>query len=155
VYTALDSGRNLSVTAGLDLDVHPVFQLLPSVEIRGTYPVESGQVDGQRNVLAGIKLGKRVGRTIPYVDFLAGRGEISYKADHLSPNQQFLYVQSVSPVFASGAGLDLRFNKRFSIKGDIQIERYNTPITTSGHLIAKALTIGVIYHFSFDGRRRR
>ena len=72
-------GRNIGISAGVDLRVWQYHGILPSVEIRGTYPVDSGNAAGEENGMVGLKLERQFGRFHPYGDFLFGRGEIKYQ----------------------------------------------------------------------------
>ncbi len=155
--TGLFSGRNLGITAGVDLGFRPFHTFYPSLEVRGTYPVSKGNVDSERNILSGIKISKRYGRFHPYGDFLVGRGQINYgNGGYAAPDFQsyYVYVQSVSNVFSPGAGLDLQLDRQFSVKVDGQFQRYSSPVTDSGHLYSKSLTVGIVYRFAFDRKRR-
>ena len=154
VATDFHSGRNLSITAGVDLGLRPVYSLFPSLEVRGTYPVDKGQVDSQRNILGGLKVAKHYGPFHPYADFLFGRGEIQYKNGFVTPDRALFYTQSVSNVLSPGIGMDLQLNHHFSFKVDAQFQRYSSPVTNSGHLIAKSGTVGLVYRFTPDRRQR-
>ena len=149
-FTGLGSGRNLGITAGADLSIRPYFSLEPSLEIRGTYPIDSGAVDGQRNILAGLKVSKRFGVFHPYADILGGRGQINYQnGGYLDPTGFLRYFTTVSGVLSPGAGADIDFGPTFSFKADAQFPRYATPVTTSGHVTATAVTVGLVYHLNF------
>ena len=154
VYTGLESGRNVGITAGVDFGIRPVYHLFPSIEIRGTYPFAKGQVDNQRNVLGGVKFAKHYGHIRPYADFLFGRGEIQYPHGYDTPSRAFFYVQSTSNLVSPGFGVDLELNDRFAVKADGQFQRYASPVAASGHAIAKSVTVGLAYRFSFERTRR-
>ncbi len=143
------SGGNVGVTAGVDLGFRSVYSLYPSLEVRGTYPLNNGQVDSEKNVLGGLKLAKVYGRFNPYADLLFGRGQINYGAGYATPSGQFYYVQSVSNVISPGAGLDLHMTNQFSLKADGQFQRYSSPVSDSGHAFSTALTLGIVYRFGF------
>ncbi len=155
VYTGFNSGRNLGITAGIDLGIRPVYSLFPSLEARGTYPLDKGQTDNQRNILFGLKLARHYRRFHPYADFLFGRGEIQYPNGYDTPNRDFFYTQSTSNVFSPGVGFDLQLANHFSFKVDAQFQRYSSPVANSGHVLAKAVTFGSVYRFSFGEHRRR
>ncbi len=68
-FTGVGLGKNLGVTAGGDVTFRPFFTLYPSLEIRGTYPVDDGSVDAQKNFMGGLRLGRRVNHGLePYGD---------------------------------------------------------------------------------------
>jgi hypothetical protein len=159
-YTGLKSSRNLGLTAGVDVSFKPFYRLYPSAEIRGTYPVDSGTLAGERNFLAGLKL-ERPYRNVfhPYVDFLYGRNKIDYNnGGYPNPSQTLLYVSTVGNILALGGGIDVDLTPHFAAKLDAQYERYQTPVVASGDLNSVAITAGVVYrldfnhHFHYDRR---
>lgn len=151
-YTGLDSGKNLGITGGIDLGFSPVFRFYPSLEVRGTLPMNGGHVDSQKNVLAGLRVSRPFGRLHPYVNILFGRGEIAYGNGYQVPGTPVFYTHSSSNVLSPGIGLDIDLSERFAFKVDAQFQRYPTPVTTSGHINAKAGTVGLVYRFDFNRR---
>lgn len=150
VYTGLDRGRNLAITAGADLEARRFLHVNPALEVRGTIPLNSGAVVGERNLLGGVRVSGAFGRLHPYVDFLFGRGELRYDPPALSYDQTFLYTQTASNVLSPGAGLEYRVLPSFSLRGDVQYQRYRTPVTASGHVYSKPITAALVYHFDFN-----
>ena len=147
-FTGLDGGRNIGITAGGDIGFRPFHAFYPSVEVRGTYPFDDGQVDSQKNILVGGKVERYFGYFRPYADFFWGRGKIDYlHGGYPNPEGTLLYLDSVSNVFAAGGGLDFTLTDHFALKFDGQFQRYGTPVTTSGSLYSKPFTIGVVYRF--------
>lgn len=153
VYTGLAGGKNLSVTAGIDLTIRPYFGLSPTVEVRGTYPVDSGNVDSEENLLAGLLIGKRYRGLHPYVDFLYGRGQITYSPAYPNPSQTVYYLATTSGVLSPGGGVDLDLSRHFGFRADVQYQRYATPVTGSGNLYSTPITLGLIYHLDFNRTR--
>ncbi len=156
-YTGLQGGRNLSITAGADLEfrTRQFFQLQPALEVRGTYPVKSGQVDGQENILGGLRESWHYGRLRPYGDILVGAGRLTYVHGIANPAHTLLYTQSTSLVISPGVGAELRLTDRFAVEGDVQLQHYSSPVSVSGHIYAKPITFAVVYHFDrnhFAGR---
>lgn len=150
-YTGLGGGKNLSITAGADIGFKPFYRFYPSAEVRGTYPIDGGQVDAQKNILFGIKLARFYGRYHPYADFLVGRGKIDYQhAGYPNPSGTLLYIDSVSNVFSYGGGLDFDLTDQIALKIDAQIQQYGVPVTTSGHIYSKPISVGLIYRFDFN-----
>ena len=149
VYTGLGDGKNLSITAGVDLGLRTYFGVHPAIEVRGMYPFKSGQLVDEKNVLGGLKVSKRFARLTPYGDILFGRGEIKYINGVVDPTGTIEYLQNPTNVLSGGGGVDLSVTDHFSIKADAQYQRYNSPVTTSGHLYSKPLTLGVVYKFNF------
>ena len=68
-------GRNVGITAGVDLRVGHYGSFLPSLEVRGTYPLHKGSVDSLKNVVGGLRVEHPLldGRLHPYADILFGR----------------------------------------------------------------------------------
>lgn len=155
-YTGLQGGRNLGITAGLDIGFRPVFGLLPSAEIRGTYPINNGSIVGEEHVEGGIRVGKRFGAIRPYVDFLYGRGELNYQNGGFAvPMQAFRYLQTTSNIASPGLGFEADLTPRFAVLFDGQAQIWNVPFdpsgatANSGHLLSKVGTIGVVYRFNW------
>lgn len=149
VGSAEYAGRNLGITAGVDLRLRPFFGLSPGIEGRGTYPVDNGSVAGERNLLGGVTLSRRVRFPRVYGDLLAGRGEILYNPPFLDASGQFLYVKTISNVLSPGAGLDVDVSRHFAFKADVQYQRYAAPVP-AGHVWSTPLTAGVVYRFDFN-----
>ena len=80
VFTDLEGGHNLSLSAGVDLAFLSLHGFHPAAEVRGIYPVHTGPISSQKSLLGGIRVDHRYGFVRPYVDFLAGRGEIDYQS---------------------------------------------------------------------------
>jgi hypothetical protein len=142
--TGLNSGKSVATTVGVDLGFRSLFTLHPFLEARGTYPIDKGQVDSQKNALGGLKIAKTFGRFNPYVDILLGRGEIYYVSS------SFSYFKSPAHVLSSGAGLEMALTDHFLIKADAQFQRSSSPVTESGYIYAVAGTIGLVYRFHFS-----
>lgn len=146
VYTGLNSGRNLSVTAGIDLAFRSYRKLQPALEYRGMYAIDKGGVDGLKSNLGGLKVSTFYGHLHPYADLLAGRGETTYaSAGYQVPNKLTFYTQSSSNVFSLGGGTDVFATDHFALKIDIQVQRYSSPVTTSGSLYSEVGMIGLVY----------
>ncbi len=151
VYTGVGLGKNLSITAGADATFRPFRGLFPSVEVRGTYPVDSGALDGQKNILAGLTVGPHLSWIQPYGDILVGRGEIDFKTPYPNPQDTEVYVQTASAVLSPGAGANFFFSEHFAGKADFQFQHYSSPVTTSGSVYAKAFTLGLTYRLPLGG----
>lgn len=150
-WTGLGGGRNLGVTAGVDIGWKPFHGFYPAIEGRGTYPIDGGQVDSQENALVGFKASRFYGRFHPYGDFLVGRDKIKYQnGGYPNPSHTLLYIDSVSNVFSYGGGLDLAMTDNLSLKVDAQLQHYGVPVTTSGHIYSTPVSIGVVYNFDFN-----
>ncbi len=152
--TGLNSAKNFGITAGMDVGLPYFFDCHPSLEARATYSFYNGQVDRQKNALGGLKVSRRVGRFHPYGDLLYGRGEIYYNKGHFSRSHTFLYLRTTTWVVSPGGGVGFDVSRGRSVKADLQIEHYDTPVTESGHLWAVPLTLGFAYRFDLDRRVR-
>jgi hypothetical protein len=158
-FTRIAGGKNLSFTAGADLTYLPLRLLRPSLEIRGTYPVDTGHIDSQKSFLVGPKVEHPFGRFHPYVDFLIGRGEIDYHNDLFTAGA-IEFLSSTSTVYSPGGGLDYTLGKGIDVKADIQFQHWDVPLWTTpfpspGVVHPVALTFGGVYHFNFRSRQHR
>lgn len=149
-YTGLESSRNVSITAGLDVGVRSFFGVSPALELRGTYPIADGRLVAQRNVLGGVRLGKRYSIARPYVDILFGRGQLDFlQGGYPNATGTFVYNQTTSNVISPGLGLDVDLLHHLGAKVDFQYQRYPTPAVASGNIYAKPLTFGIVYRLGF------
>lgn len=155
-YTGLNGGRNLGLTAGLDVGFHPFFGLLPSIEVRGTYPMASGQVAGEESVEAGLRVQKRFRRIRPYADFLFGRGQLNYQSGgYIVPLQDFRYLQSTTNILSPGIGFETDITQHFALLLDGQLQHWDVPFDPtgtsngSGSIYSKIGTVGVVYRFGW------
>ena len=150
VYTGLAGGHNISLTAGLDVGFRAFYGLNPVVEVHGIYPMASGSVDKQENILGGLRLERRHRALRLYGDVLFGRGQIDYlDGGYLSPTGDFRYQTSTGNVLSPGFGVSAPVFRNFSLFADVQFQRYQTPVTTSGTLWSKPVTVGVVYRLPF------
>ncbi len=151
-FTDVGNGKNLAITAGVDLTYLPLRLIRPSIEVRGTYPVAKGNLDSQKSLLVGIKGEHVFGRIRPYADFLVGRGEVDYLWSGFNP-----YLSTTSTVYSFGGGVDYKMSHHFAVKADIQSQRWVAvmPLTLDiGAIHPTAVSAGLVYHFDFNRRRR-
>jgi hypothetical protein len=154
VYTGLKGGKNLSVTAGVDLALPPVYHVRPTVEVRGTYPMDGGVIDSQESIMGGLRVDFLLGHRIhPYGDFFFGRGETHYGPD--TTFNGFEYVLTTNYVYSPGAGFDYDLGSHFGVKVDGQYQRWGMSPTPSGTIYSKVGTVGLVYRFDFNGRHKR
>lgn len=148
-YTGLEGGRNLGITAGANLDISSFHHFVPGIEVRGTYPIHEGQVDGHEDLLGGIKVHHPWRAFLPYADFLIGRGQINYKHGgfRLPP---FIYLASTTVVLSPGVGVDMDLSHRWGAKADFQYQTWNTPASITGTIHPKVFTAAVEYRFDFN-----
>jgi hypothetical protein len=152
--TDLESGSNFDITSGADLNLLAFRYIDTTVELRGSCPIQSGTVSSQKNILIGPKIEGPIRRIRPYVDFLSGRGRMTYlNGGYIFGN--FRYIRSDSEVLSPGAGVDLNLTHRTSLKIDFQYQYWETPATFSGRINPRALSFGGIYNFDFNSRHLR
>jgi len=150
VFTGLESGKNFSLTAGVDLALPPVAHMRPTVEVRGTYPTDHGLVDSQKSILGGLRVDVLLGHRIhPYGDFLFGRGQMNYGEFGYYYNN-YVYDVTTTYVYSPGAGFDYDLSEHFSLKADGQYQRWSSAPTPSGTLYSEVGTLGLVYHFNFN-----
>lgn len=153
VYTGLSGGRNLSVSAGADLGITSFGSYQVAAEIRGLYPLKDGAVDAQKNLLGGLRVARPIGdHLLPFVDVLAGAGQLSYVRPYVNQAGTFAYLRSSSVVYSVGIGTEVKISPAWSLLADAQFQRYSVPVGSSTHIVSKPLTIGVAYHL-FSGLR--
>ena len=153
-FTGIDGGKNLGITAGVDLGFGGFHDFLPTIEVRGTYPVDKGTLASESNFLGGLKVERQYRAFHPYVDVLFGRGQIDYEGvGQLNPSRTILYQRSNSNVFSFGGGVDYDISPSFAIKLDAQIQRWDVPVITSGSANAYSGTLGVLYRFGYRDSR--
>jgi hypothetical protein len=149
-FTGLSAGHNSSVTAGVDL-AFPEFHLIrPSIELRATDPYNHGFVNSEKDILVGPRAELRFGPVHPYLDLLVGRGTNTFVRPYTLPSGAFLYSQAPSTVVSPGVGARLNLIGNLSAFADSQIQLWNTPASLSGHLLAKPLTLGLVYRFTWS-----
>ena len=151
-YTGLSGGRNLGITAGVDVGGRSFHGYRPLLEGRGTYPVDGGHIDAQRSALGGVRVERFILPSLRvYGDFLLGRGQIDYQnGGYPSPDGEFLILKSTGNVFSPGAGADYRLTEHLTGLIDVQFQRWDTPATTSGHLWSLPIMVGARYRFNFN-----
>lgn len=152
-FTDLAGGKNLGITAGADLTFLAFRAFRPSFEIRGTYPIDEGQISSQKNFLLGPKVEYPVGHFHPYADFLFGRGEIDYHyPGYIFGNVR--YIQTNTFIYSPGIGLDYNLTHQLAVKADIQFQHWDTPAVPSGVIHPTAITFGATYTFDFNSGHR-
>jgi hypothetical protein len=149
VFTGLEGGHNVSLSAGLDLVFLSLHGFHPAAEVRGIYPVDTGTISSQKSLLGGIRVDRQYGFVRPYVDFLAGRGEIDYQNGGFTIGN-LTYLSTSSPVYSPGAGVDLDLTHHWSFKGDYQFQTWSTPVVPSGTIHPSVVTLAAVYHFDFN-----
>jgi hypothetical protein len=150
-HTGLNQGRNLGVSAGVDLRFQSYFGLATSVEMRGTKPLNDGQVVIEESLAGGIRMARPNGRIKPFATLLFGRTQFNYSNGGLyAPGTNHIYTQSASRLVSPGAGFLFDIDSRLALRGDMQMQFTNTPVTKSRHLISIPLTFAIVYKFPSD-----
>jgi opacity protein-like surface antigen len=150
-FTDFEGGKNLDITAGVDLTYLRLRLARPSLEVRGSYPIDKGTISSQKSILVGPKVEHAFGRLHPYVDFLIGRGEIDYGMGGFGVGD-ILYISSTSTVYSLGGGMDYNFTRRIDLKADVQYQHWDAPVVPSGVIHPVAVTLGAVYRFDFNPR---
>jgi hypothetical protein len=153
-FTGLDGGKNFDITAGADLTYVGLRLLRPSIEIRGTYPIDKGTISSQKNFLGGAKVEHPFGRFHPYADFLIGRGEIDYGMGGYQVGN-LRYLSTTSTIYSPGGGLDYNLTSQVDVKADVQYQHWDAPVVASGVIHPVAVTLGIVYRFDFNPRHHR
>jgi hypothetical protein len=153
-FTDLEGGKNLAITAGADLTLLNLRLLRPSIEFRGSYPIDKGTVSSQKNFLVGPRVEHAFGRLHPYADFLVGRGEIDYGMGGFVAGD-LIYLSTISTIYAGGGGVNLNVTRRVDFKADVQYQHWDTPVVASGVIHPVAVTLGAVYRFDFNPRHHR
>jgi len=152
-YTGLQGGRNLGLTAGVDYSLPGYVRFHPSIELRGTYPIEEGRTVREKDGLIGLRVSHLVGPFNVYGDFLYGRGEIKYISTFDIGQLQFL--KSYTNVYSPGLGAEYQLTHHFGLRADAQFQRWSTPAIPAGSAWAEDLTGAVTYTFDFNHHYRR
>jgi hypothetical protein len=164
VYTGLEGGKNFLLTAGGDLELLPLHGVRPAIEVRGSYPVDGGNIASQRSLLAGLKLEFLSDHRLrPYGDFLLGRGQMNYTANGGvngflytdAAGDQLVYTLTTTAVYSPGFGVDYQFTRHIALKLDGQYQRWGLTPTPSGIIYSKVGSVGLIYYFTFDRHHSR
>lgn len=177
-WTELDGGRNLGITAGVDLALPTYRRFRPVLEGRGTYPVDGGHIDAQKEFLGGLRVERQNTRWHPYVDILVGRGQLNYQSGGFTYGS-YTYLFSTSTVYSGGGGVDVDLSHHFAVRGDFQVQHWDTPFPSSASAIPVSVlsnrarpetvvvttapqtiyprmaTVGVVYRFDFNHHPRR
>ncbi|MDE1178094.1 MAG: outer membrane beta-barrel protein [Edaphobacter sp.] len=140
-------GSNRALTAGASLTLRPFGAYTTAVELRATYPLSAASTASKEmTVLGGPVVRRRFGRFEPYGDVLFGLGRVDYPSGYIY--NTLGYVRTTGFTYSPGGGVDVYLNPRLSVKADIQMQHWGIPVTESGTAWARAMSVGVSYHFS-------
>lgn len=150
-FTDLDSGENIDITSGIDFRLLAPRRLNIVGELRGSYPVQRGSVSSQESYVSGPKIEYPIRNIRPYVDFLVGRGRMTYlDGGYIFGNVK--YIRSDSLVLSPGIGSDFYLSHRTALKVDFQYQSWNVPAVISGRIRPRTAAVGVTYNLDFNSR---
>ena len=154
ISTGLEHGNNLTVTAGADIAFAGLRRIRSVIEIRGTYPIASGDVDKQKSFVAGPVLEYTFGRFRPYADLLVGKGAINYlRGGYIFGAEK--YISSSTVVYSPGVGLDYGITHHFALKADLQYQHWDVPVVASRRINPTVVSLGGKYMFDFNPHHNR
>ncbi len=149
-YTGLSGGGgNNGVTGGVDLNLPAIHTIRPSLEVRATSPYDSGKVDGQKDILGGLRVETAFPTASTPTSTSSAVAANSPSSAGTSPSTAPPFTASrPRPSLSPGAGFRFDLNNHFMTFGDVQLQHWNTPASLSGHLLAKPFTAGLVYRFT-------
>jgi Outer membrane protein beta-barrel domain len=120
VYGDFDFSRHL----GVEAEFHQI-------------DTPNGDQSYQRTYEIGGRYFRSYGPLVPYVKALVGRGDFNYP---------FGQVNLPYPVFAAGAGADLKLGKYLQLRGDYEFQKWTS--FPNGGLTPQLVSFGIAYHFA-------
>ncbi len=154
VYTGLLGGRNISFTAGVDLSFRPIRGFYPSLEVRGTYPIHRGQIASEKDALGGIRVEHPIGHLHPYLDFLAGRGEIEYQNGGYTVHTLTYLTTRLQRLFPRRRSRHRPLPSPLP-EGRLPVPALEHPRHRLRLSSLSVITVGVVYRFDFNHSYRR
>ncbi|MEK6398929.1 MAG: hypothetical protein V4734_12645 [Terriglobus sp.] len=140
-------GRNITVTAGLDVGFYSFGHYEIGAEVRGSVPVNKGELVGESAILGGGRVSYESSKPVrPYLDVLFGRGQMDYQKGGYAVGN-LLYKQTAGNVLSGGGGVEWDFMRQISLKADAQLQRWNTPVVERGNVRGVQASIGLAYRF--------
>lgn len=133
--------NNSGIALGADFTRYFHFPVQPSFEVRANF--NRGTYAYENSYLVGVRGAHSFRVLTPYVDFLVGPGDIHY------PLNTF-YTGDNSTVYNFGGGLEAGLFQNFSLKLDLQKQRWNTGTYRFQPVVG---VIGVTYHIPFRPKR--
>lgn len=142
-----DGGKNLQITAGLDVGFYSLGHYTLGAEVRGLFPIDQGKIVGERALLGGARVSYESNKPLrPYVDVLFGRGQMDYQQGGMAVGN-LLYKQTAGNVFGAGGGVEWDFMRAISLKADVQLQQWATPVNARGFARGGSASIGAAYRF--------
>ena len=151
----LPGGKNVAITAGLDVDFYAIGPYRIGAEVRGSYPLDFGTIVGERDIVGGARVSYETAARHairPYLDAHFGRGQMNYVQGYQVGN--LLYQQTASNIYGGGGGAEFDVTDQFSLKLDAQAHHWSTPVVTGNSVWAGQVSVGVAYRiFANKGPR--
>ncbi len=140
-----NDSRAPGATLGGDIDG---FHLLPHVELGldARYSYSKGYFANQSFFGGGPRVSLELGAFQPYGDYLLGRGKEHFNHP-LDPN----YREDDTTVMAFGGGLDYRLSRSWSIRADVQRQRWSFSVRQP-YFHPVAVSVGASYQLHFRSR---
>jgi hypothetical protein len=145
--TGVGGAVNVDAQLGAEVDLHPFGAWLPAVAGRVSRPVVRGSMAGEREALGGVRLSHPMatGRMV-FGELMAGEGEIRYLGKGMAAARPpYFYTLSHSVVWSAGGGLEQAVSERRALRVGLQVERWQTPVTASGHTFAATLSVELVW----------
>ena len=133
--------NNTGGAIGVDFTRYFRIPIAPSLEARAN--LNSGTYANEHSYLFGLRGAYTYRFLTPYADFLVGPGNIHYPLN-------VGYTGDNSAVYNYGGGVELGNVRNFSLKLDIQKQRWNTGTFKFQPTVG---VIGVTYHIPFKPKR--
>lgn len=131
---------NTGGAVGVDFTRYFHIPIQPSLEVRANF--NNGTYADEHSYLFGLRGAYQWHRLMPYADLLIGPGTIHYPLN-------ISYTGDNSVVYNYGAGIDLDVTTNFSLKLDLQQQRWNTGTYAFKPVVG---IIGVTYRIPFRPR---
>ena len=132
-------------------DIEKYFRLV-DVALDVRYNSATGTYADESSILVGIRAARTYHRFHPYIEFLAGHGNVKFDHPDLFGNPTFTHDDST--VYDGGIGVDYSLTPRFAVKLDAQVQRWHTGYE-SQVFNPNSISLGVVYHVPFRYLRPR
>lgn len=145
--TFSNGGKNLLITAGVDVGFYSFGHYTVAAEVRGSFPIDKGKIVAQRAIMGGARVSYESNKPVrPYLDALFGRGQLDYQNGGIAVGN-LLYQQTAGNVFGGGGGIEWDVLRQISFKADAQLQQWSTPVNDRGFARSGQVSIGAAYRF--------
>jgi len=146
-WTQFNGGRNTGITPGANLIFRPFFGISPSVEVRATFPINSGTQLGLESGLGGLGLTTHFRRYHPYLNALVGIGKPKFVNTFNGYSNTNLLIYQ----FDLGTDINTPF-PGFAIRAEAATQHWNIANSyNNGIFTPITVSLGLRYRF---GTRR-